>query len=423
MLNFIVGFSLFFGACLAWSSVSHFGECDTLIETAQDAKPTAKGELLLADCHASIPVIDSQPTTEPPLFRQSGSNDDARTTLRRVSDNQFFNTSNGQATHSYSRRQAWNSNETRLDIANKIVAADTLEIVVDELPLSSERVWSNTNPDWIYGLRFEQNVLNQFVRFDIAANAVDVLFTFDKQENCSIGRGEGTISNDESRVLVMCGSQENGSMLYSLDVSNERILANKIFEEYVNWAGFSQSATYIVVESKATDSEPKKLYRYSPLLSEKTLLSSYRHHGDFGVDNNGDDVFVMIGDRFISYVRLHDAKQVRSPVTGYLNKAGHGHVSCRNINRPGWCYVSTYKNVIGAVRIEESSNLLGLSVPDFKSARAVAAFEFWGTHESSSGSYASQPKVSASPSGKQVIFTSDWHGNQEINDYIISVEN
>ena len=139
-------------------------------------------------------------------------------------------------------------------------------------------------------------------------------------------------------------------------------------------------------------------------------------------NDQGEDVFAMIGPHYISYVRLSDAKLFRSPISGYLKPVDHGHISCRNILRPGWCYFSSYSNIVGAVRIAKSKSLVGLGVPSVKATRSAAVFELWGSHESSSSDYASQPKLSVSPSGAQVIFTSDWHGNEDINDYVISVQ-
>jgi len=128
----------------------------------------------------------------------------------------------------------------------------------------------------------------------------------------------------------------------------------------------------------------------------------------------------MIDDRFISYIRLKDGRKIRLPVSGYARKVGHGHVSCRNIKRPGWCYISTYNNLIGAVRIATSDNLVGLSVPAVDFDRGVAVYEHWGYHESSSRNYQSTPKASVSPSGQQVIFSTDWRGTDQINAYVLS---
>ena len=39
-----------------------------------------------------------------------------------------------------------------------------------------------------------------------------------------------------------------------------------------------------------------------------------------------------------------------------------------------------------------------------------------------SDSYDAQAKLSVSPSGRKIIFTSDWWGRGEINDYVISID-
>jgi len=273
-----------------------------------------------------------------------------------------------------------------LDIGDKIIDAKTLEIIISESYFSSEHVWSNKNPKLIYGLRFHENKLNQFGRFNLDNKQFDVIYTFSDEDQCSIGSGEGSISNDDRYIAISCGPKPNELTVYTLDIVNAKPLAKKQFE------------------------------------SDEILLTDKRHHGDFGVDDQGEDVFAMIGPHYISYVRLSDAKLFRSPISGYLKPVDHGHISCRNILRPGWCYFSSYSNIVGAVRIAKSKSLVGLGVPSVKATRSAAVFELWGSHESSSSDYASQPKLSVSPSGAQVIFTSDWHGNEDINDYVISVQ-
>jgi len=150
-------------------------------------------------------------------------------------------------------------------------------------------------------------------------------------------------------------------------------------------------------------------------------MSEVRYHGDLGIDVNGDDVFVMIGEYQVSYIRLYDGLKVNLPVSDADNPIGQGHVSCRNIFRPGWCYISTYLGTrVAAIRIAWDGSGDEYIDYDGQPARlGVSEFEPWGFHRSTSTSYAALAKASASPSGTRVIFSSDWYGRGNISAYTL----
>jgi len=133
---------------------------------------------------------------------------------------------------------------------------------------------------------------------------------------------------------------------------------------------------------------------------------------------------VMISWDYITYIRLKDGVRVNLDVSNPSSPiAGHGHISCRNIHRPGWCFFSSYdESRVGAVKLGIDS-----SAGTYTDNRGLQVFtglgvvEHWGFHRSSSGAYDSTPKASASPTGTKVIVTSDWYGRGEINDYTLSV--
>jgi len=108
------------------------------------------------------------------------------------------------------------------------------------------------------------------------------------------------------------------------------------------------------------------------------------------------------------------------------------HVSARNVNRPGWVYVSYYigndsggdrfNEEIMAVKMDGSGSVerFAQSHSDWENATGTT-----GQYSSkdSDYDYRSQPHEVPSPDGKRVIFASNWvyHGNggQGIEDYVI----
>ncbi len=369
------------------------------------------------------------PETPPPPLGQTNDGIYPGLTVTRVSSNDSLKTENGRARHQYSKRQVWNSNETRLVIASQVLDAATLEIVDDSIGLSASFNWSNLVPELLYGISYNPDP-NVFGSYHIETKEFTEEYVFSDYQKCSLGHGEGNLSNDDRFALLTCVvSDTEGQHLVTFDRAENKVLGTLKADPKYNWAGFSQSGNYVVVENSVPGVPGRELIRYTPDLQESRLLSTYVEHGDLGVDEAGDDVYVMIGRENLTYVRLRDGQKVSIELGGLLGKwrswnPGFGHVSCRNIHRPGWCYISTKKRkVVGAVRI-------GYPRPEFRSAnrdgesviRGYRALEHWGFHHSSDKDYNAQAKASVSPSGTKIIVTSDWDGRGEVNDYVIALE-
>ena len=325
--------------------------------------------------------------------------------------------------HQYSRRQVWSANETMMLFGQKILNADTFETAVDDLKVSSASVWSNTQPNVIYGMRYNPN-LNEFVAWDVVEGEIEVIWRFDEYHNCRLGDGEGNLSNDDSLIVFSCRKENSRQAeLLAFDTKKKRILGQISAKDNFNWASFSQSGRYILVENNDMGAPERELIRYEPDFSEPFLLTNQTEHGDFGFDINGDDVFVMLDLRQINYIRLSDGEIGKIPLTRLLDSIGYGHVSCRNINRPGWCFFSTSGNgVLASVQIGSDYGVYPI-LATVKHVVGISKknFQIWGQHYSTSSSYESQPKASVNPSGTAIVFTSDWGGESPASDYITRI--
>ncbi len=326
--------------------------------------------------------------------------------------------------HQYSRRQAWNADETLLDLNGGIVDADDASVVLVNPPISSERNWSNLDPRLIYAIRYNPDP-NEFGVFSVETGEFETLHRFEQYEKCTIGEGEGNLSNDDRYVVLVCLDAQQVRTMISFDIEKGKVLGRLKARKDLNWASFTQTGEFIVVENNQPDTGLKEqLLRYTPDFRKETLLTDERSHGDLGIDQDGDDVFVMIHWKRLSYLVIATGKTVVLGVADRQNPIGHGHVSCRSIRRPGWCFLSSYDGALGAFRLGEQRSLWDRTKHLMKlqtdSSPGSAEFEQWGFHYSTSDSYDAQPKASVSPSGEQAIFTTDWGGTQEINDFVIS---
>lgn len=370
--------------------------------------------------YEEIPLGQNHNGTEQPQYRYPRIEQPNGNWLTRVSDDSVFGRANGQSTHAYSRRQVWNIDETLMIVGDHLIDGNTYEVINTQVPISSERVWSNVNPNIVYGIVYKP-LPTVFSVWDISLGTVTEIRRFDNFESCGIGRGEGNLTNDDKYLVIECfANGRSRPILISMETESGKELGRLTAEENYNWASFSQSGDYIVVENNSDANE--NLVRYDRYFSNATKLTDDRDHGDLGIDGNGDDVFVMIGHNLISFIRLRDGVSFSIPLSGVEEQLGFGHISCRNIRRPGWCFLSTGANLsVGSVRIHSEVIIDSESSGDDSTFnhQIHTEFEPWGSHRSSQSSYRAQPRLSVSPSGNKIIFASDWYGTGEIASYTL----
>ncbi|MFA6003928.1 MAG: Ig-like domain-containing protein [Elusimicrobiota bacterium] len=103
-----------------------------------------------------------------------------------------------------------------------------------------------------------------------------------------------------------------------------------------DWVGMSQSGKYFVVNFESDGTGPTQGTKaYDVNLQNLHTVSPRSSHGDICVDSDGDDCYVSV--YYASSYKLDG-----SQVSGRVNAPGAGwggHLSCRNINRPGWAYL------------------------------------------------------------------------------------
>ena len=316
--------------------------------------------------------------------------------------------------HEYSRRQAWNADESLILIGNVITNADTLEQIQQQTPLSSAWNWSNIHPNIVYGIRYSDGEFNQFGYYNTDNEIFTQLHLF-SESTCSIGSGEGRLSNDDSKILIYC-KKDVESTLYAYDLINGLVSAQMSIdpESGYDWATYSPSGEYILIYYDKQ--QTRSVYRHRPDFSEPVLLGNRLEHGDIGTDSYGDELLVMIGDDSIFAIRLRDGKTIETARNAFPNDLGFGHVSCLSIQRPGWCYFSADRaGYVGAIQLSYSSQPNSQSELEF-----TGNYEHWGWHRSSLSSYERIPKASVSPSGRQIIYTTDLYGQTNATDVIVT---
>lgn len=377
-------------------------------------------------CSVTPDGLESVPSLAWPPLDSAVQEPFRRLRLTRITDNTARESSDlPPLRHHYSKRQAWNQDETLIDLGSRIVDAKTYREVLPYEPLSSARNWSSLNPDMLIGIRYREKG-NELVTFNVRSKEYDLIHTFDKYDKCTFGQGEGNVTDDDRRVVVTCVSDESGEThIIAFDIADRRELGMLVAEKNLNWASFSPSGDYILVENNDYPDPAPQIIRYDPQLgSTMILLDGKPEHGDFAVNADGDEVYVMLDASDIRYLRLADGMTVSLGKKGRLAALDFGHLSCRAARRPGWCYFSTSGHqLLGAIRLGTPKSESFLTRFTRKpSGTDSVIIELWGYHRSSEKDYAAQAKASVSPSGRAIIFTSDWNGEHPDDDYILEVD-
>jgi len=357
----------------------------------------------------------------------------------RATSNVMYGEENGKARHHYSRRSVWNLDEDYLILAGNLVRSEDLSIV-QRRPggMSNEQIWSTVEPGLIYGIAYSHEApkgMNLFGSFNIDTDLFTAITKFPDHNRCRIGNGKGVLSYDDQLVVIDCQNKDNPNVksVYSLDVGSGQIIGSTTVQSDFRWGGVTPSGQFILMQFTNTEEDTTALYRYSLDFKDKYLLSENVEHGDIGVDLDGNDIYAMIGWEHLMTIRVSDGyKTAVSPfglhdINRFFDKdflLGFGHLSCRNVLRPGWCYfASSNSKILGSFAIGyKSNNRSKVEILGETYNRGIRAFEYWGNHNSSESTYDAQSKVSVSPSGKKIIVTSDWENAYEVNDYIINIK-
>ncbi len=147
-------------------------------------------------------------------------------------------------------------------------------------------------------------------------------------------------------------------------------------------------------------------------------------HADMALDPFDANEDVIIGGRacpgstlgHVVKVRLRDGRV--SSLTDPENEASVSHVSTRNLDRPGWAYVS-FLNVPGK---RFSNEIIAVKLDGSQSVERYAHM-----HSATSGCYRCEAHPVPSRDGRRVLFASNWAANcgtgcgpaNDIKDYIV----
>ena len=346
--------------------------------------------------------------------------------ITRITEEYHYNDGNGDPqvwypTHEYSKTQVWNADQTLYKIRTwKVYNANNYQVVQDlDGSALYPSYWSNTDPDLIWS--FNEN--GDIKKYFLSSNTINTIGTITNQagnayEFVQLGPGEGNIDkNDHYVALVGKDGVDMDVIVY--DLENAAVITRrkfpgcwdnggKNFPKYVDWVSISQSGNYVVImwnHNTTSENNPYienghshygvEVYNAQNMQYQNRLIH-YGDHGDLGYAVDGEEVLVQFYGVHQNGIYMYKLNGSGSTTILQNSDFGiDGHISCRNINRPGWAYISL-------ADAAQSGQLLAVKLDD------TGTVEYYGHHFSSNTSYDQSPMASASPNGDKMCFRSDF---------------
>jgi hypothetical protein len=304
--------------------------------------------------------------------------------------------------HHYSKDSPWNSDESLVMTNDGQILDGHSYAFLRKVPFPSEhKTWSNTDPRYIYGA---SKSARQWLRLDATTGTSTVVATYDTYSSVSYGAYEGNLDDADSGAALI----GNGNTPFLIDpktgavrcvVSSGGGFGHEVSDStmshdgqwmLVHWAGYGVDAYRAVDCSFAHQ------------------LTTATSHYDACVSQAGEQVYVSEGAKMI---RLSDAKLLGQQwVDG-----SRAHVSCRNIRRPGWIYVSTENGTCDdTLKSMKKFHLIFAAKLD--GSQRVQNFAF--DHQPCPSTYDIMPMVAPSPWGDRVWWKANWDGTSALHSFV-----
>ncbi len=313
--------------------------------------------------------------------------------------------------HHYAKSSPWNADGSLALLVDGTLldGRDFRRIRKLDLP-AEHRTWANADPDTIYGVTRSGRRLDRWVKVSARTNRMSTLATYPEYGKVSYGEYEGNTDN-EDRLAVLVGDERTPFVIEARTGAKRCEIPSR---GQVSDATVSQDGAFVLVnwERKGVDA-------YDASCRLLRHLSDANSHYDACVLADGEtQVMVQPDGRELLAVGLADGKRT----TVYSDSALRIHISCRNIRRPGWAYVSPYGGGGPGDRVTTGQRLWqrGFAVRLDGSERTET---FAWLHLALPAPYEGQPMMVPSPRGDRVWWKVDWDGaSGAIHSYVAGVD-
>jgi glycosyltransferase involved in cell wall biosynthesis len=344
------------------------------------------------------------------------------TTITRVTDPSQIGGGVSRVRHYYAKADPFNADGSRAILFGSNGSVWLYDTVawkpIKELAITSgdpETQWHPSDPNLLYHLDFSGNSPNvrAMFRYDIRGDRRTLLRDFTEYETVR-GKLEGNMDR-EGRYYAMIGLRDKRLQAFVYDVANNRTSRRLDVTERMadDWISVSPSGKYVVMmgrdRSRIYDIEMNHL---------RDLPEGSFGHGDLCLRSDGSEVLVFDGaDLQLDHNRNINIAELATGKLSSLVRIGWSstpHVSCRNLDLPGWALISTqgpdrrYPN--------HDFEIFWVNLDGSREVRRVAH------HHSSrrDGGYFAEQHAVSNRTGRRILFASNW-GDGPIADYLIEL--
>ncbi|MBI2968790.1 MAG: hypothetical protein HYY40_13400 [Bacteroidetes bacterium] len=346
----------------------------------------------------------------------------------------------------YSKRQAWNCDESKMMLrtaSGEVMIYDgTTYQYIKTLPGNLTGIqdifWHPTDPLTVFFIA--DNTINTM---NIQTEQITLLRTFSNYFYVTT-RAEGNMSND-AHYIALAGYDSNWLLtdFFVYDILIDSVVGTinaGTFVQDFDWISISPLGNYVVVDyaNEITGQfNGVEVYdRQFNFIWQKPLGAG---HSDLGLDSDGTEVLIMDiydADSNMTFFKKFHLSDGSETVLLGISPLFDQHESCRNMDRPGWVYISTF-DYVGRLTDDSASwlpfedEVFALKMNGSGTVQRIAHHHSRRysplTPNSDSSVYFSEPHATVNNNGTRILFGSNWRENMEqdtsVDAYIVDISN
>ena len=317
------------------------------------------------------------------------------------------------ARNDYSRRQAFNADNTRFIVyasggAWHMYDANTLAYIrqLNGLAGDAEPQWDAKDPNSLYYVATNGGM--QLYKLNVEANTSTVAADFTGKLPWSttarvLTKSEGSPSADGRYWCFMAETNAFGiNGVFTYDLQTQTVIGSRSLTVAPDHVSMSASGRYCVVSH---DYQSTGTVAWNPTFTASRQLHTTSEHSDLAIGANGDDIFTFVdfqsnaGDLVMVDVDTGDRTTLLST---YLEGTTTSyHISGKGFSKPGWIILGTYGHSgttekwlherVMAVELKANPKIINLA-----------------HHHSYENGYWTEPQASVSRDFTHVLFSSNW---------------